>query len=79
MYIDLSSTCRELSNDDLGFFVALPVHWQIIFRVFLLGVPSSCIRVGPSPFSLDQLERSKYLVLGPNTIMLFGNTSFIRL
>ena len=42
---DLNSPCRELSKRGLGIIVALSVFSGIIFRVFLLGVQSSCTKV----------------------------------
>ena len=42
---DLDSPCRELSNGGLGLVVALLVCPGINFRVFLLGVQSSCTRL----------------------------------
>ena len=40
---DLDFPRQELSNSDLGIVVALLVFWELIFRVFLLGVQSSCM------------------------------------
>ena len=39
---DLDSPCRELSNYGLNIVVALVFFWELIFRVFLPGVQSSC-------------------------------------
>ena len=39
---DLGSSCREFFNGCLGIAVALLVSRGMIFRVFLLGVQSSC-------------------------------------
>ena len=39
---DLDSPRRELSNGGLGIVVALTAFRELIFRVFILGVQSSC-------------------------------------